>query len=371
MPGLMLDALPLVAAALLVGASVFCVLALLGVRSYLRQSSGRNTEPVSILKPLRGVDLGLEDNLRSFFALNYPCFELVLTVQDEADPAHALCQRLIADHPHVDARLVVTGAPQWHNAKVWQMHRAWAGLKYPLIVTSDSDIRVTPDFLDGLGDGLDVGTCPYRAIGGPSIWSRLEALGMNTEFLAGLLTARLLEGVRFAIGPTMYLRRGVIEAIGGWQELSEYLAEDFVIGNRAAEKGFKVGLSRQLVEHRIGSEPLALNFGHRLRWYRSTRRSRPAGYVGQLFTMPVPLILLLLAVAPVWWPLAALAMLLRLMVALATLRLVGAPLAPGGLLMQDLLSFGFWVAGFWGTTIDWRGRKYQLSSDGRFTRLTD
>ncbi|MCX6598651.1 MAG: glycosyltransferase [Acidobacteria bacterium] len=359
------------AAALVVGASVFCVLALLGVRSYLRQSSGRNTEPVSILKPLRGVDLGLEDNLRSFFALNYPCFELVLTVQDASDPAFALSEKLIAAHPHVDARIVLTGAPEWHNAKVWQMHRAWGELKYSLIVTSDSDIRVAPDFLRGLGDGFDVGTCPYRAIGGPSLWSRLEALGMNTEFLAGLVTARLLEGVKFAIGPTMYLRRGVIEAIGGWQQLSEYLAEDFVIGNRAAEKGFQVGLSRQLVEHRIGSEPMAVNFGHRLRWYRSTRRSRPAGYVGQLFTMPVPLILFLLAVAPQWWPLAAVAALLRLATAMATLRVVGAPLALFDLLTQDLLSFVFWLAGFFGTTIDWRGRKYVLSNDGRFTRLTD
>lgn len=357
--------------ALVIGASVFCVLALLGVRSYRRQPRARCNEPVSILKPLRGVDLGLEENLRSFFRLDHrPGFQLVLAVQDTADPAHALCERLIAEYPGVDAQIVITGAPEWHNAKVWQMHQAWGALKHSLIVTSDSDIRVESGFLLGLEPQFDVATCPYRAIGGPSVWSRLEALGMNTEFLAGLLTARLLEGVRFAVGPTMFVRRGVIEQIGGWRELSEYLAEDFVIGQRAAEKGYRVGLSRQIVEHRIGSEEMSANLRHRLRWYRSTRRSRPAGYVGQLFTMPLPLLLMLAAAAPNWWWMSAIALTLRLAVAEAASRTVGATLSYRDLLVQDLLSFTFWCAGFLGRTIEWRGRTYILNDDGRFTRLS-
>ena len=356
--------------ALCTGSAVFCVLALLAVRSFKKQPQGTPPGAVSILKPLRGVDLGLEENLSSFFALEGQ-FELVFAIQDATDPAYALCERLIAEHPRVDARIVLTGAPEWHNAKVWQMAQAWDSLKHPQIVTSDSDIRVPKAFLKGLGSEFDVATCPYKAVGGPSIWSALEAVGMNTEFLAGLMVARMLEGVKFAVGPTMYVKRGVIEKIGGWQQLSEFLAEDFVIGQRAAEKGMKVGISRQVVEHRIGSDSLVTNFKHRLRWYRSTRRSRPAGYLGQLFTMPVPLAFALVLVKPEWGWLFFALLVLRLWVARSAMKLVGASASFSFLIVQDILSFAFWIAGLFGRKIEWRGRHYRLGDDGRFVRLSD
>jgi ceramide glucosyltransferase len=360
------------AAALVAGSCVFCRLALLAVRDYRRQPPARLEEPVSVLKPLRGADLGLEENLASFFEQNYPAFELVFAIQEPTDAATDIAARLMDRYPRVAARIVFTGPPPdgWHNAKCWQLHRAWPLLQHDLVVMSDSDIRVDPDFLAGLDPAFDVATCPYRAVGGPSFWSRTEAIGMNTEFLAGVLTARYLEGVRFAVGPTLYCRKGVIEAIGGWPQLSEFLAEDFVIGQRAARRGFRVGLSRQIVEHRIGSEPWRANFAHRLRWQRSTRRSRPAGYAGQLFTMPLPLAALLAAVAPAWWPLALLAFALRLAAARATLALVNAPLRLPLLIVQDFLAFGFWLAGFFGNSIEWRGRRFRLHKDGRFTRMT-
>ncbi len=355
---------------LVTGSCVFCALVVRAAKLWRQQPAGRLEEPVSILKPLRGIDLGLKENLRSFFHLDYPRFELVFAIQDPSDPAYALCQELIAHHPHVDARVVLTGRPDWDNAKVWQMAQAWDSLQYDLVVISDSDIRVPRDFLQHLEPWLDVGTCPYRAVGGPSLWSSLEAVGMNTEFLAGLLVARMLEGVRFAVGPTMFLRKQVIPRVGGWQDLSGFLAEDFVIGNRAADRGLRVGLSRQIVEHRIGSEDRETNFRHRLRWYRSTRRSRPAGYVGQLFTMPLPLILILITLRPDWWWIGSLAFGFRLAAATSTANLVRAPFFPG-LVVQDLLSFLFWVLGFFGRRIEWRGRHYELHADGRFTRLTD
>lgn len=360
------------AAALVVGACVFCFLAILAARDYVRQPAGRLQEPVSILKPLRGADLGLEENLRSFFEQSYAPFELLFAIQEPSDAATEIVTRLMDEHPRVPARIIFTGPPPegWHNAKCWQLHRAWPQLRHDLVVMSDSDIRVDGDFLAGIDPAFDVATCPYRAVGGPSFWSRTEALGMNTEFLAGVLTARYLEGVKFAVGPTLYCRKKVIADIGGWPALSEYLAEDFVIGQRAAERGFKVGLSRQIVEHRIGSEPIHANFAHRLRWHRSTRRSRPAGYIGQSFTMPVPLAALLLIVAPSWWPLAVVAVILRIAAARATLVLVNVPLPLPLLFAQDFLAFGFWVAGFFGNSIEWRGRRFLLHKDGRFTRMT-
>jgi ceramide glucosyltransferase len=166
----------------------------------------------------------------------------------------------------------------------------------------------------------------------------------------------------------------VIEELGGWRYLSEFLAEDFVLGNRAAQKGWKVLLSRYVVEHRIGSQALAANFKHRLRWHRSTRRSRPAGYVGQVFTNPLTLALLLVWLKPEWWSVLAVAALVRTAAAYATAgwvlhdRLTARRwyLVP----LQDLLSFAFWIAGFFGKTIVWRGRKYLLLSDGRFELIT-
>ena len=171
--------------------------------------------------------------------------------------------------------------------------------RHDVLVMSDSDIRVTPDFLaDNCRPSfrirsLGVSSCPYRAVPGRSFWSTLEAIGMNTEFLSGVIVARMLEGMKFALGPTATARKQVLADIGGWDRLKDYLAEDFVLGNFAAEKGWRVILSSYVIEHHIGSQPFLPNARHRLRWFRSTRRSRPAGYVGQLFTNPLPLALLL------------------------------------------------------------------------------
>src|SRR5205807_4459543 len=163
-----------------------------------------------------------------------------------------------------------------------------------LVVMSDSDIRVTATLLRTVAaefqnPKLGVATCPYRAIPGASFWSRLEATGMNTDFWGSALVARLLEGVHFAVGPTIVARRSVLESIGGFNRLKDYLAEDFVMGKFAAEAGYGVILSSYVIEHHIGNESLRQNIAHRLRWNRSTRRSRPLGYLGQLFTMPLPL----------------------------------------------------------------------------------
>ena len=130
-----------------------------------------------------------------------------------------------------------------------------------LVVMSDSDIRVTPDLLKTVAAefqdaGLGVATCPYRAVAGPSFWSRLEAIGMNTDFAAGILVARMLEGMKFAVGPTIAARRRVLQAIGGFDRLKDYLAEDFVMGKFAANAGHGVILSSYVIEHHIGSTDL-------------------------------------------------------------------------------------------------------------------
>lgn len=382
-PGISVLVLTLAAllAIVLAGAWVYCALTIVAVRSYLtaRAHPVVPLEPISVLKPLHGLDEGLEENLRSFFTQDYPDFELLFAARDAGDPCWQVVDRLCAEYPAVKCRRFVTGEPPYPNAKVFSITTMLAEANHDLVVMSDSDIRVDSKLLETLArefaqPNLGVATCPYRAVPGRSFWSFLEALGMNTEFWGGCLTARLVEGgVKFAVGPTAAARRSVLRAIGGFERFREYLAEDFVMGRFAAEAGYAVILSSYVVEHRIGSQDLRPNFVHRLRWNRGSRRSRPAGYVGQVFTNPLPVALLLVAVWPAAWPLLPVTLVLRALSGYAvSQKALRDPLCRRfwyWVPLQDLLSFVFWIAGFFGNTIEWRGRRYWLRSDGRFELL--
>src|SRR5579864_1155317 len=303
---------------LLAASIVYSLLSIIAAYRYLsvRPPVLHSVEPVSILKPLAGLDLDLESNLRTFFELDYPSFEILFAVRDASDPAANIVRRLQHDHPQVSSRLLVTGEPPYPNAKVYSLDHMLTAAANDLVVMSDSDIRVTPDFLRTVAaefqnPSLGVATCPYRAVPGTSIWSRLEATGMNTDFWGSALVARMLEGMRFAVGPTIAARRTVLQSIGGFARFKDYLAEDFVLGKFAAEAGHGVILSSYVIEHHIGSSGFRHNAAHRLRWARSTRRSRPLGYVGQVFTMPLPLALLVVAANPAWWPVLPAAVAIR------------------------------------------------------------
>ena len=360
---------------LLAGAFVYSALSVLAAIRYLGVAPPHSAialEPISVLKPLSGIDEGLEENLRSFFEQDYPDFELLLAVRTESDPCVWLVRRLCAEHPHVPACLHVVGEPPYPHAKVYSLSRMIAEARHDLIVMSDSDIFVTPDFLRRAAAEFQDGetalaTCPYRAVAGASVWSKLEAEGMNTTFWQGVLTARMLDGMKFAVGPTTIARRKMIEAIGGMEDLKDYIsAEDFEMGKRAADAGFRVILSSYVVEHRIGSETAAQNFAHRIRWGRTSRRSRPAGYLGQIFTYPLPLALLVWAAHPQWWHVAATTLVLRYASAWMTSQVVlGARLNWALLPIEDVVGLVFWFAGLFGNTITWRGRKYRMDRQGR------
>jgi ceramide glucosyltransferase len=366
--------------ALLTGSLVYCVLTVIAAVRYraIRPSKPADFIPISILKPLSGVDEGLEQNLRSFFAQKYPAFELLFAVRRADDPAISVVEKLRTEFAGIPSRLIVTGEPPYANAKVFSLDRMLGAAEHDVLVMSDSDIRVTPDMLwtvaaEFADEKLGLATCPYRAVPGRSFWSMLEAIGLNTEFLGGVLVARMLDGMKFALGPTIVARRRTLERIGGFPALKDYLAEDFVMGKLAAESGDGVILSSYVIEHRIGAQDLAHNFKHRMRWNRSTRRSRPWGYIGQVFTNPLPLALLLWAAAPAWWPVVALTAMFRGAAGWATAGLVlRDPLVGRNwwlVPLQDVLSFVVWAAGFFGNTIIWRGHRYYLLPDGRFEPL--
>jgi ceramide glucosyltransferase len=338
-------------------------------------SSTRNGPPISVFKPLSGVDEGLEKNLHSFFEQRYPVFEILFAVRSASDPAIPVVERLRAAHPAIPSKLIVTGEPPYPNAKVYSLDRMLAAASHDLLVMSDSDIRVDPHMLATIAaefadPTIGMATCPYRAVPGSSIWSALEAVGLNTEFIGGVLVARMLDGMKFALGPTIVARRETLERIGGFDAVKDFLAEDFVMGKLAAERGYGVTLSSYVIEHRIGSQGFLANVKHRLRWNRSTRRSRPWGYVGQVFTNPLPPALLLWAAAPSWWPVVAAIVVLRAAAGWATARLALRDPLTARLWwlvpLQDLASFLTWIGGFFGNTIVWRGRRYYLRVDGRF-----
>ena len=357
------------------GGIVFYVLVLVAARRFRREAANvaNFTPPISVLKPLAGLEPDLEVNLRSFFGQDYPDYQILFAVREPDDTAVAVVQRLIAQHPQRDAELVVAGEPPFPNAKVWSLVRMAERARHEILVISDSDIRATPDYLRGIAaDFADprvgVSCCPYRAIPGGGLWSTLEALAINTEFWSGVLVARMLEGMQFAVGPTMALRRSYLEKAGGFRAVGEYLAEDFVLGQWAEQHGYKAALSRHVVDHHIGGSRFAANVRHRIRWARSTRRSRRWGYLGQVFTNPlpfaVPLLLTPAALAGV------LAIALRAVVAAVVAgRLLRDPLTERRwwlLPVADVASLLVWVLGLFGDTVEWRGRRYRLSRDGRF-----
>ena len=361
--------------ALLAGSLVYSGLAVMAALRYLsvQPPDLKSTEPISILKPLAGLDADLESNLRTFFEQDYPSFEILFAVREADDPAVPVVEKLRQAYPNVPSRLLITGEPPYANAKVFSLDRMLHASAHDVLVMSDSDIRVTPTLLSTIAaefqdPKLGVATCPYRAVAGKSFWSKIEAIGMNTDFLAGILVARMLEGMRFAVGPTIAARRHALESIGGFDRLKDYLAEDFVMGKFAAEAGHGVSLSSYVIEHHIGtSSDFRHNAAHRIRWTRSTRRSRPSGYLGQLFTMPVPLALLVTAWNPLWWPVLPVTLAIRGVAAWTVAELVlHARLNWLLLPLEDIAGFCFWIAGFFGNTITWRGRRYRLESDGRF-----
>lgn len=363
----------IIAAMILVGCWVYCVLAIAAAvrhRRSVQQPVLVGSVGISILKPLAGMDEGLEANLRSYFEQDYVPFEILFAVRHEFDAAVAVVRRLMLEFPRIPAQLVMTGEPPYPHAKVYSLKCMMDRARYDLIAMCDSDVRVGSDFLSSIAadfqnEKLGLVTCAYRAVSGKSFWSRLEAIGMNTDFHAGLFTAVMMEGKKFAVGPTIVARRSVIDGIGGIERVKDYISEDYMLGRIASDEGFGVGFSSYVIEHRIGSESMLDNFAHRVRWARTTRRSRHLGYIGQFFTHPMPVTALICLHWPSFWPMLLVSASLRMVAAwMVSVRILGAKVPWLLLPAQDVFGFAFWIAGFFGRSVVWRGRRYLLNRDG-------
>ena len=359
------------------GLAVYCVWKFQRRMNAITQPELSPFPPITLLKPLQGAEEDLEKYLTSFFTQNYSSYEILFAVRTEADPAVEIIERLKLSYPQVPTQLHFTGEPPYANAKVYSMERMSAVARYDLLVITDSDTQIAPDYLRSVARAfadpqVGVVTHLYRGVARNEFWAKLEALGMSTEFMAGVMVAEKLEGMKFALGPSMAIRKQCLADLGGFAALRDYLADDFVLGHWADRAGWRVLLDKFVVDHHVSTTGFRPTFQHRLRWNRSTRFSRPAGYVGQGFTYALSWSLLLFGFFPsnLTFALLVLTCLVRVLLAIllgcGVLKDVAVLSRLWLLPLQDILSFASWCGGWISREIIWRGERYRLLSDGRF-----
>lgn len=358
------------AAAALAGCgAAYSLLAVAGALKFRRRNTLADyTPPVSILKPIRGRDARFYEAIRSHAIQRYPEFELIFGASDPKDSALADIERLRTEFPQLPIRVVST-ANDAPNGKVGSLEILAREARYDVLLVNDSDILVEPDYLARVAGMLadkNVGlvTCLYRGRGS-SIASRAEALGIATEFAPSVLVARLIAAGGFALGSTMALRVADLKSIGGFAAIREYLADDYQLGARIAALGKHVALSDSVVETNLGAGSWADVWKHQIRWSRTIRVSRPAGYFGYLVTQVT--FWSIIAAGCGYWRIALACVAVRLTAAVAAMGAIGfmrasqLPLVP----LRDLFGLAVWGAGMVGREVEWRGIRYRLLPDGR------
>jgi ceramide glucosyltransferase len=378
-----------------VTSSIYCVMVLaaaarFGLRKRREQSAAADFLPaVSMLKPLHGTEPGMERNLASFFEQEYPGdWELLFCARQESDEGLRLARVVGQRYPQVAAKYLTCGepTPQFHNAKVFSLAKMDSVAKNDLFVTSDADVRVEKDYLlrmvqtlkdpqVGLSSCIYLGTAqPDMGNGGPRFASQLDAVGKSVEMSSGVLVADMIEGTKFALGATMAVRKKSFQDVGGFEELGQFYADDFVIGNRLAEQGTGVTMATYIIRLMVQDSPFWLSFRNQLRWMQSTRRSRPWGHLGSGLTFAMPFGLLGLvwgflsghAVVGVIW-LVAMGV-NRWLQAGAILGVLGDPdILYNAMIypLRDLLGSLLWVGSYGGENFYYRGKVYKLKDGGR------
>jgi ceramide glucosyltransferase len=344
-----------------------------------RRPVDRDFHPsVSILKPLRGLDPDAFRSLSSFFHQDYPDYEVIFGLESPDDPALAVVRRIMSDHPETPARIVFYTAPAEGSPKVASLAHAALSSRHPLLLVSDADIRVGPQHLRAMVQPMcdphvGVVTCLYRSEGS-GLSGRLDALGLSTEFQRDALVARKVEGISFAMGSGILIRRSVLEAIGGFESVANYLADDFLLGNLPTRHGYRVEFAHEVVDHALATRTFGDLIRHQLRWNRGIRVSRPGGYAGLVFTHGAALSFLALAVergSSLGWGLfgsgVALSMLSAWLITGRLLDDAGTRRALWAVPLRDVLSFFLWIGGMFGSTVDWRGRRFHLGRNGALT----
>ncbi|MDZ7954975.1 bacteriohopanetetrol glucosamine biosynthesis glycosyltransferase HpnI [Nostoc sp. DedQUE09] len=333
--------------------------------------------PVSILKPICGLDRDAYENLASFCQQDYPKYQIIFAVRNSQDPCIEVVEKIIQNFSNLDILLIVSDRVIGTNLKVSNLANAATKAKYEILVLADSDIRVGTDYLQRViqplqDESVGVVTCMYRSL--TQGWmSILEAINTTTEFHAAVLVSNIKEnGIKYAFGCTIAIPKKVLEAIGGFEAIADYLADDFQLGYLPVQAGYKVVLSDYIVEHLHKSNTLIDVIKRQIRWAFCKRVSRPWGYLGLIFTYGVVTSLLLLIATNgsiLGWLGLCICWVARLMMAwvVGTISLRD-PIVKKFLWLVpgcDLLSFFIWCFGFIGNTIEWRGQQLNLTKDGK------
>lgn len=378
-----LIALLWVAVAGLAGSGAFLALVLLAAARFNKRKSVARAAVrpgVTLLKPLCGDEPRLRENLESVFRLQYPYFEIIFGARDASDPALRVVRELRREYPEVAATIVLSGEPDRPNAKVCALEQMLREAEFDYFIISDSDVEVAPDYVESviaplLDPSVGMVTCLYRGRPSGGLWSRLEALGMSVEMTSGVILAEMLEGMKFALGPTMATRRDVLDRIGGIGRLAHYCSDDYLLGQWVTEHGFYVHLSEHVIDHVAMNRGLRKSILHQVRWMKSTRCSRPWGHVGTGLTFAMPFALLgfmvslLMGHPALAWTMLAAGFANRvtqaLVVGWGVVRDRDACRYCWLYPLRDLLGFVFWAWSMLGSrTIVWRDRRYQLLPGG-------
>ncbi len=337
--------------------------------------------PLSVLKPVHGAEPRLDQNIASFFSQSYPDYELIFCARHLTDPAMKVVDQVqVSTRSRVQARKIECGEPPWVNPKIWSLDALLYAAVHPCIVITDSDVRVGENFLCNVAmplrdPSIGIVTCLYRGVptGGP--WSRLEAIGMSVEMSSGVLVADMMEGMQFALGPCMATKKAAVAAIGGFSELADYLADDFVLGNWISRAGLKVVLATEIIDHVVTNGAFLPSMRHQVGWARSTRFSRPMGHLGSVLTFAMPFAILGCVSESLLgnWRLG-----LGVLAWGIVNRIVQALAVGWGIVkdresrawslvypVRDLMGFLFWLWSYLSNDVRFRGEIYTLYGDGK------
>lgn len=368
-------------------ASLYVLVTFIGIRRFRRRSliasPAHFRPPVTLFKPVCGLEFGLEENLRSFCEQDYPCFQVVFAVRAADDPAVEIIRRLIAELAETDITLIVEPSIHGANLKVSNLINAFSAAKHDILIVADSDMRVGPTYITNVVMPFrepDVGvvTCLYRGVPAGNILSQLACLQINEWFLPSVLVSGLLQGDRYCFGATMAVRREILLRAGGLRALVDVLADDHMLGKIALDQGYRIELSHYVVDNPIEERSFRALFAHELRWARTIRILSPVGHLFSILINTISVAFICLMINDLTLDIDLLeggiimfAVALRLALHYTVSAALGVPRpAPYWLVpLRDILSFAIWAASFLSRDVLWRGKRFRARSDGTLIQI--
>jgi ceramide glucosyltransferase len=352
---------------------VLSIVAALRYRAEPQVAAPGFTPPVSILKSLKGTDRHMHVAFVSHCVLDYPEYEVLFGVSDPEDPALVVVAQVREQFPHAKVRVIHCPEVLGLNGKVSNLAQMLPQASYEHVIINDSDILVPPDYLlrvmSPFADAkVGMVTTLYRAVAGRTLGSKIEALGLSTDFAGGVLLARAMEGgIRFGLGATMATTKTVLEKIGGLAQLADYLGDDYELGARTAAHGYTVTLAEPVVETALPDYTFHAFWLHQIRWARNVKDRRPGQYFGLIVTFGFAWAILAALAGPFrWWTWLILAV-------TAVARFTSALVVGEGILkdrrllrdiwllpLRDFVALAVWFASYWGDTVVWRGLRFKL-----------